>query len=66
MKHDTPLLQGLNPLDLQINVHLWDVNSRNGWNLDESEPPSWCDRWVPWIMAGLTVAVVVVVKWINL
>ena len=62
MKHDIPLLQGLSSLDLQIAAHLIDVNSRNGWNLDESEPPSWCDKWIPWIMAGLTLAVAAIVK----
>ena len=62
MKHDIPLLQDLSPLDLQIAAHLIDVNTRNGWNLDESEPPSWCDKWVPWIMVGLTLVVGTLVK----
>ena len=48
--------------DTAIRLHLIDVNTRNGWNLADKEPPSWCDKWVPWIMAGLTLTVGAIVK----
>ena len=48
--------------DTAIRLHLIDVNTRNGWNLDESQPPSWCDKWVHWIMLVLILAVGAIVK----
>ena len=55
-----PMLEGKSDLDKQVSLHMWDVNSRNGWHLDESEPMSRADRWVPWVLA---LATVVIVKW---
>lgn len=49
-----------------IEIHLWDINTRNGWNLDDSRPAGWCDRWAPWILGAVTMIVIIVVKWFNL
>jgi hypothetical protein len=57
----TPLLDGMNNRNKKINIHLIDVNSRNGWNL--TEPLSRLDRWVPWIVIAGTLITVGIVKW---
>ena len=53
-----PMVDGKSFENTVIDLHLYDVNTRNGWNLDESEPSAW-DRWIPWAMAVMTLGVAV-------
>jgi hypothetical protein len=43
--------------DQAISEHLYDVNSRGGWGLSRQPPKA--DQWIPWAMAGMTLAVAV-------
>lgn len=61
--HKPPMVDGKSFENTVIDLHLYDVNSRNGWNLAPDEPSAW-DKWVPWAMAGMTLAVVAV-GWIR-
>lgn len=63
-QREDPLMDGKSVLDQQISMHLWDVNSRNGWNL--APESSWADRWMPWIIAGTCFIAIVVIRVLNL
>jgi len=57
MRHKIKSTGHVTDWDLAISEHLYEVNSRSGWGLSR-QPSAW-DKWVPWAMAGMTLAVAV-------
>jgi hypothetical protein len=62
MRHKIKSSGHVHDWNMAINEHLIEVNSRGGWGL--SSPPSAWDRWFPWALAVMTLAVVIM-GWIR-